>query len=393
MAEDLEFDVAAVVCNSVTKDLLLELLRGNGQLRCDVWQGRLGDAIEKFQNSKSPPTLIVDISNELSPISELERLAKTCTPDVNVVVIGEQDSISLYRDIMALGVSDYLVKPLSRDLFFNALQKEPARYPAEHAEARSGKTIAIFGVRGGVGATTIVANIGWVFSSIFDQKVILADYNLCNGSLSLDMGLTSSSAFYELLMDPSRIDEVFVKRATSTSGKKLDVLCTDGGFDRSSIVSAESQTRLLEILRSQYEFIVQDLQRSPFEGAIGMLDAADVRILVINKTLAALRDCGRILSKLTPGQSNQNLVVLNNTTRSTRNEVPVEKIRSFIKQPVDLIIPYEKYVMATAHLQGEIAAKNRGPVQDAYKELAGKIVGSSAVPPKTKNWLTAVTGW
>lgn len=391
-AENSDLDVVAIVSESATKNLLIDILNNCGQFRLDASQGGIVDVIGKIQNTKSPSALIVDISNELSPISELEKLASICAPNVNVIVIGNQDSVALYRDILAMGVADYLVKPVSKDLLLEALYRDRGNIPAGHTKNRSGKTIAVFGIRGGVGATTVVANIGWVLANIFDRKVTLTDFNLCSGSLALDMGLTSSSGFSELLMDPSRIDEIFVKRATSTYGKNLDVLSTDGGFDRSPDIAAESLTRLMSILKLESQFVVQDLQRFPFERSIGMLEAAEIRILVINKTLAAVRDCGRILSKLSNSDNKKNLVVLNNITQSTRNDVPVGKIQSFIKHPVDLVIPYEKYVMATAHLHGEIASRNKGAIQDAYKEIVSQIVGSRLAIPKTNKWLTAVIG-
>jgi pilus assembly protein CpaE len=391
-AKESDLDVVAIVSESATRDLLVDILKNFGPFRFDVSQGCIVDAIGKIQNNRSPSALIVDISNEPSPISELEKLASICAPDVNVIVIGNQDSVALYRSILAMGVADYLVKPVSKDLLLDALYGDRGNIPAGYAKNRSGKTIAVYGVRGGVGATTVVANIGWVLANNFDRKVTLTDFNLCNGSLALDMGLTSSSGFSELLMDPSRIDEIFVKRATSTSGKNLDVLASDGGFDRSSDIAAESLMRLMNILKLESHFIVQDLQRSPFDRSIGMLEAAEIRILVINKTLAAVRDCGRILSKLSNGDNKKNLVVLNNITQSTRNDVPIGKIQSFIKRPVDLAIPYEKYLMARVHLQGEVASRHRGAVQDAYKEIVSQIVGSSLALSMPKNWLSAMLG-
>ncbi|MEH6547794.1 MAG: cellulose synthase operon protein YhjQ/BcsQ [Sneathiella sp.] len=389
---DFDLDIVAIVSDRATKDQVADLLKNSGRVKFDVWQGRIEDVIGKFQNTKSPASLIVDISNEISPVSELEKLAKICTPNVNVIVFGNQDSVAMYRDVLAMGAVDYLVKPIASDLLLEALDRSNADYLARPSNNQSGKTIAVLGVRGGVGSTTVVANIGWVLSTIFGYKVTLTDFNLCNGSLALDLGLTSSSAFSELLRDPSRIDGVFVKRATSTYGKNLDILSTDDGSDKSIEVAGESIFRLMKILKREYRFIIQDLQRFPFGGAIGMLEAADTRVLVINKTLAAVRDCGRILSKLTCEDSKKTLVILNNVTQSTRNDVPIGKIQSFIERPVDLVIPYEKYIMATAHLQGEVASKNSGPVQDAYKEIAGQIVGPNLALPKPKKWLTALIG-
>lgn len=390
--KNLDLDIVAVVHDTATKNQLMEFLNEFGGSNFEVSMGSLGGVVERIRKTGCPSSLIVDISDESSPISNLEVLASNCDPNVKVIVLGDYDNIALYRDILAMGATDYLVKPVSRELLLDALHKGDAEKPALHFENSPAQTIAVYGIRGGVGATTVVANIGWVLANIFDHKVAMTDFNLCNGSLALDLGLASSSVFSDLLMDPSRIDEVFVKRTTQVAGKNLAVLCSDGGLDRSPDIAADSLSRLMDILKIQYQFVIQDLPRSSYDQSIELLNAADSRILVINKTLAAVRDCRRLISRISNQDNRQTLVILNNITQSTRNDVPLLKIQTFIKHPVDLIIPYEKYRMAAAHLQGNVASISKGPIRTAFKEMASKIVDPNNPLPRSGNWLAAVMG-
>src|SRR5207248_10991445 len=62
------------------------------------------------------------ISGIDDPFTELERLASVCPPDVQVALIGENREITFYRELMELGLTEYLPKPLTRDIVLDQLR-------------------------------------------------------------------------------------------------------------------------------------------------------------------------------------------------------------------------------------------------------------------------------
>src|ERR1700747_242700 len=84
--------------------------------RCVIMRGGIAKAIEYLSEPRSPHLLIVDISGVDLPLSQIHILADVCEPGTNVVAIGDHNDVGLYRDLQDAGVSNYIVKPLTRDI-------------------------------------------------------------------------------------------------------------------------------------------------------------------------------------------------------------------------------------------------------------------------------------
>lgn len=75
--------------------------------------GGLEGAITRLAGQRSPDLLIIDtVASPTTLLRTLDRLADVVEPTTKVVVIGAANDIMLYRDLMARGVSEYLVGPV-----------------------------------------------------------------------------------------------------------------------------------------------------------------------------------------------------------------------------------------------------------------------------------------
>src|SRR5258708_23230246 len=99
--------------------------------------------------------LVADISGIDDPFTELERLSSVCPPDVRVALIGESREITFYRELMEIGVSEYLPRPLTRDMVQDQLRPKLLGDVAPGPTDRGGHVISICGAQGGAGATSI----------------------------------------------------------------------------------------------------------------------------------------------------------------------------------------------------------------------------------------------
>ena len=97
--------------------------------RCVIMRGGIGKATEYLNQQRSPQLLIVDISGLDMPLSLVHTLADVCEPGTDVVALGDRDSVGLYRDLIEAGVSNYIVKPLTRDLLTKLLAPKTANVP------------------------------------------------------------------------------------------------------------------------------------------------------------------------------------------------------------------------------------------------------------------------
>ena len=78
-----------------------------------VQMGGAAAALDAFRDAPTPNVVVLETTADRSElIASLEALSEFCDAGTKVVVVGRMNDIVLYRDLMARGISDYLVAPL-----------------------------------------------------------------------------------------------------------------------------------------------------------------------------------------------------------------------------------------------------------------------------------------
>src|ERR1700745_2067356 len=134
-----------VVC-FVNDDLSAAALRkGLEGSNLEVKRGTIRDAIRMLETDTELFALVADISGLDDPFTELERLSAVCPPDVLVALIGESREITFYRELMEIGLTEYLPRPLTRDMVLHQLRPKLLGDVAAGGTERGGRVIAICG--------------------------------------------------------------------------------------------------------------------------------------------------------------------------------------------------------------------------------------------------------
>src|SRR5260370_17937301 len=73
--------------------------------RCVIMRGGISKAIEYLSAQRSPLLLLVDISDVDLPLPLIHTLADVCEPGTNVVPIGDENDVALYRHPLAARIT------------------------------------------------------------------------------------------------------------------------------------------------------------------------------------------------------------------------------------------------------------------------------------------------
>src|SRR6516225_344732 len=163
--------------------------------RNEIIRGGIAQAIKYLNEQRSPHLLIVDISGVDLPLSQIHILADVCEPGTNVVAIGDHNDVGLYRDLQEAGISNYIVKPLTRELLVKALTSKPNTGEVVRPSLKLGKMVSFIGARGGVGTTTLACNLAWHLANRQARRVVLVDLDLQHGDCSLVFNLNTLPGF------------------------------------------------------------------------------------------------------------------------------------------------------------------------------------------------------
>jgi pilus assembly protein CpaE len=345
-----------------------------------VQKGSVRDAVRCLGRLASPPRLLlVDVSGFDLPVSEVDALADVCEPNVRVVVVGDRDDVGLFRQLIRLGVADYIVKPLSIDLLLPHLSGGAA---GRAAASRSGKLVVVSGARGGVGATTIAANLGWFQANRRQRRAALVDLDFHSGALSAQLDL-GTGELAEVIASSRRLDPLVIERTLRRHGSRLVLLSGETALDHGVALEPDALQSLVELLERQYHYVIVDLPRLPGAGYGYLLKRAAVRVLVANRTMPAARSLARLLD-FTENGAGRSVLVLNDDRPLAAGLVSRAMLEEALQRTFDVEIPYAKQVPLLGDNLGQPLAARSNGFTDGIERLVACLAG--ARPPKPGLW-------
>ncbi|PWC27573.1 AAA family ATPase [Teichococcus aestuarii] len=348
-----------------------------------VRRGNVRTAARALEREETPRLLIVDISGVDDAAEALDRLATVCSPDVRVLVVGDRNDLSFYRGITRdLGVEEYIYKPLTRDnvsRLFGPPLAELLSAGGSHGPAtpRGGQIVAVSGLRGGVGATTIATNLALHLSETTRGHVALLDLHLRGGSAALSLGARPGAGLRVALEEPDRVDALFLDRVSIPVSDRFRVVAADEALESSPAPTEAGITRLLELLRSRFNTIVVDLPHPPGVMERRVIALARHRILVMGPDVASIRDAGagrRMVAALASGATP--LLVLNRA--GLRGGLGNALVAEGLGSAPDILIPDFPGQVPKAMNLGRPALHDSAGFRRALTPLTREISGAGA---------------
>ncbi|MEP3244571.1 MAG: AAA family ATPase [Sneathiella sp.] len=352
-----------------------------------VQDGGINLALERIEAGHSPKVVFADISRSLDPEGDITRLVRKMGPQNSLIVLGASNDVAVFRKMVSLGASDYLVKPLTAELFEDAVENIDRQAQATKV-AQSGRLTVVIGVRGGVGASTIATNIAWIMANEEKLSTMLLDLDLHFGTTTLALDIETGGGFREALENPHRLDKLFLDSAISKASDRLAVLGTEEPIEEFVDVNPESIDTLIGEVNQDYNQVVIDLPRHllPTQGAL--LASADTVVLVSDQTLAGIRDINRITQAMTSLSTKGRILrVVSRVGGERAAQVTKADFARALAEPVDGTIPEDAKTLTICANAGKAIASvaEKAPISKALRELAATV--SDYHEPKKKGLL------
>ncbi|MBN8817330.1 MAG: pilus assembly protein CpaE [Sphingomonas sp.] len=373
----------AYVCDDHSLDLLRAVVQEMGWPIERVHKGGLRNAVQSLSMTASPNVLFVDLSESGDPLNDINSLAEVCEPGTVVIASGQVNDVRLYRDLVASGIQDYLLKPLSVDAVREALVNAQAVFAApkvDISDDRPHLMVTVIGTRGGVGASTVATSLAYLSSAKGKRPTALLDLDVHFGTGALSMDLEPGRGLTDAVENPSRIDGLFIERAMVRASETLAILSAEAPISQPLITDGSAYYQLEEELRSAFEWTFIDLPRSMLVQHPHLVHESNVVIVVTEFTLAAARDTIRILSWLKSNAPQSQVLVAVNKAQVGISEIARKDFEHSIERQVDLIMPFDAKVTTQAAKLGKTVAESgrASKLGQAFLTLSSLIASSGA---------------
>ena len=374
---------AAYICDDTALDILRPVVIEMGWAPEKCNKGGLRNAVQSLSVSASPNILMVDLSESGDPLNDINALAEVCEPGTVVIAVGQVNDVRLYRDLLASGIHDYLLKPLSAGQLRDSLNQAQAVFSAPKSNdpeaVKRHISTAVVGTRGGVGASTLSTSLAWLFSDDMKMPTALLDLDVHFGTGALSLDLEPGRGLTDAIDNPSRIDGLFIERAMIRANDNLAILSAEAPINSPLMTDGSAFVQLEEEFRQAFEMTVIDLPRNMLINFPNLLADVNVVVLGTEMTLASARDTIRILSWLKTNAPHAQPLVVANKVQPGVAEISKADFEASIERKIDVVIPYDAKAAANAAKLGQVFVDANGASKAtiAIKQLADRVVGAS----------------
>jgi pilus assembly protein CpaE len=340
-----------------------------------IQMGGMAAAVEAYRLAPTPNVIILETDPRSDILAGLDQLATVCDPGTRVVVIGKVNDVTLYRELVRRGVSDYSLAPVDP---IDVVRSICGLFSVPEAKA-VGRIIAVVGAKGGVGASTIAHNVAWAIARDLALDSVVADLDLAFGTAGLDYNQDPPQGIADAVFSPDRVDTAFLDRLLSKCTDHLSLLAAPATLERVYDFGTEAFDSIFDTLRTTMPCIVLDVPHQWTGWTKRALIGADDILIVATPDLANLRNTKNLFDLLKASRPNDRapLYCLNQVGVPKRPEINAGEFAKAIECAPVVSIPFDPQIFGSAANNGqmiaEFAANHR--TTDMFLQIAQRLTG------------------
>ncbi len=297
------------------------------------------DGITKAQQMH-PDMAIVDVMMPgMNGYQVVRRLRSEPSTAEIVVLILTARAQPVDRDAaLAARADDYMAKPVAPAELLKKVNELLSK--RSQAVMPTKLALTVFSLRGGVGVTTVAANMGLAFQSA-GRRTCLVDLCTRSGHMAMQFRLQAKASWVDLLpqmnvMGPATVEKALLKHKTG-----LAVLAAPF-LPPVQPVDGEALAKLLNIVKSLCDTVVIDSSGALDITTRTALGISDSVIVMMTPEVASLQTTAAMLRMFnTMGIQGDKLILVSNqvTPRAGLSTAAIEKA---LGRAVKVAIPYEE---------------------------------------------------
>lgn len=292
---------------------------------------------------------------------------------VPAIVVGPQKDADLILRSMREGAKEFVLAGDGSELA-RALR---ALLRGSEGEA-TGAVHAVFPAKGGVGATTLAANLAGILQAR-GERTCLVDLNVNMGDVLAFLDLPGGYSISDVVVNMGRLDRALLDTTLLRHRSGIHVLAQSHRVEDADRVDAGAISHLIAFLRERYDAVVLDGLRSFDDLSVAALDASDNVLLVATQEVPAVRDARRCL-ELFQRLGNERKVALVVNRYQKLLDIDVQVMSDTVGSPVRATVANDYPAVIRCVNKGVLLAEEapKAQVTRDCDAIASLLLGSGA---------------
>lgn len=296
-------NVVAIVRSGEVGSALNQSCTEMNGTKVEVHVGQLSDVHPDVAIFADVDVLLLDVDPSKSDeIAVLHAIVKDRFPETPVVATTANASLQDVRQLMRLGVVDVVPQPVMPNDLGTAIAFAARSKIKDEGGGERGKIISVLKSGGGVGATTLCVQAGYLIAQHLKSEVpeaCILDLDLQSGNASLYMDIDNRVGLIDVMESPERVDASLLASVVGHHQSGLDVLAAPRDVLPMDVVTTGAIDSCLKVAAEEYRFVLVDLPPVSCDWSMRALQKSDLILMVTQLTVPHVRQARRQLDHLT----------------------------------------------------------------------------------------------
>lgn len=290
-----------------------------------------------------PMIVILNIYPSEEQAFRIARLIKENHPEVILFLTSKNRDSKVIINAMRLGAQEYLIQPIKKEELLpavhNAIRKKTEKNSAKHQS----KVITCFGAKGGIGTTTVAANVATFLARHTKKEVLLLDLNLQFGNTAVQLDIKPQYSIHDIINHLYNLDETDLKSMITLNAAGVSVLTGPSRIEDAEAITTDHIEQVITTFKNYYPYIVIDTRSYFDDMIIKVMDLSDhifmITVLDVPTTVNTKR-CLDIFQRMGYKQDKVQLVVNRHGSNQEVDEPAMEKLYDY---PISWRIPNQDF--------------------------------------------------
>lgn len=243
------------------------------------------------------------------------------------------------------------------------------------------RIIGIVSGKGGVGKTTVAANLGAVLASLYKKRVIIVDCNITTSHLGLYLGMYYHPvSLNQVLRGEAGMDDAIY----DYSIPGLKIIPASLSLDELKGVDIGELKYRIKDLFGKADIVLLDSAPGLGKEGLSTLRASDELIFVTTPFVPHVMDVIKT-HQIANEIGAKSLGIVLNMSGEGRHELSPQDIEKLVELPIISIIPRDKHILRSLASKIPVVDLNpNSPASREIKKLAATLLGEEYKPIRPK---------
>ena len=309
----------------------------------EIISAKNGEEALRVAARERPDVAIIDVMmpgmNGYDVCKELRRLPQTAK--LPIILLTSRGGVADRITGLQAGADDYVTKPFDLRELLLRVQALLARVSKVAGPTRA-RVITCFSLKGGVGVSTLSANLAIWLAELWERKVALVDLAVNSGHAALMLDMFPAYTIADLAKEqPENVPDELMSHYMTEHASGVHLLAAPRSTAMTEDLSPSLVEAVLEPLNENFDYVIVDTMHSFSQATLSAIEHTHLLVLVVTPDMASVKSANDALTILNSiGFPQGKLATVLNRTNSEEG-IPVQSIEEALGMRIVAQIPYE----------------------------------------------------